>query len=217
MHNTWKGVPVPDAGDDLLGSYETGLTAAGIIIPAASVAAARVMLAAAEAAGVLPSAAHPAYFDIGSNIYRSVGTKGTNNVFDLKMINEPDFQEDNIAAGAKITGVSGQVKNLITSTLPTRPYRRTVLAWAMVDAQVSGVAGLKVVVQGGDGQSSRWETNSDMTTQTAMNMRSVEAGVAPDIRAQISFGGSGLTSTVTCGTNTNDLKLGVIAWPVSML
>lgn len=215
-HSTPKGSVVPDSGDDLLGAWPAYDASVGTVIATDTVAQARDILTEMETGGNVPSSAHPVYFDIRSQFYRSVGLKGANGVWDLKMMNEPEFQENSVAPNTVVSGAAGTVQDLIVSSLQMQPYRRTVLVWAMVNASVQGTAGLKLVIQGVDGQSSRWETDSSMTTQTAMNMMSVEANTAPNIKAQISFGGAG-KSTVTCGSKANDIKLGVIAWPVSML
>ena len=66
MHSTPKGVPVPDAGDDILSSLEKSFSAAGIVVPFPTIAGFRAALAAAEAAGSPATSTHPWYGDIGS-------------------------------------------------------------------------------------------------------------------------------------------------------
>ena len=56
-HRTIKGATVPDAGDDLLAAWDAYDRSVGTIMPADSPAAARTILASAEAAGVGPTAA----------------------------------------------------------------------------------------------------------------------------------------------------------------
>ena len=67
--NHWKGIPIPEAGDDLLSAWPNALDAAGVIFPAQSVAAAREILSKAEAIGHPPTPAHPAYVDVGGVLY----------------------------------------------------------------------------------------------------------------------------------------------------
>ena len=81
----WTGAAVPAPDDDLLKSWDAYDDSAGRLLPAASVAAARVMLAAAPPGAVTP--AHPAVFIIGSLLYVSDGTKTPAGVFNVNPAN----------------------------------------------------------------------------------------------------------------------------------
>ena len=108
----WKGVPVPEAGDDLLSAWPAALDAAGIVFPAQSVAAGREILSKAEAAGHPPTAAHPAYLDVGGVLYRSDGSKN-GNTWILRPINEVQAVEASVPINNTLKLGNGQY----------RPYR----------------------------------------------------------------------------------------------
>lgn len=130
MHNTPKGIPVPDAGDDLLRSYEAGFSAAGIVVPFSSVAAFRAALAAAEAAKSPASSRYPWYGDINGVLYRADGSKGANNAYDLEAVNRTRHYRFPAARG--ISGIhtltEGQWKLLSEADLGVVPYDRWFLA-----------------------------------------------------------------------------------------
>jgi hypothetical protein len=69
----WTGGVVPSPGDDLLGAWEAYDDSAGRVLPAPSLAAAKVMLASAPPGAVTP--ARPAVFIIGKVFYVADGTK----------------------------------------------------------------------------------------------------------------------------------------------
>lgn len=138
MHNTSKGIPVPDAGDDLLRAYEAGFNAAGIVVPFASIAAFRAALAAAEAAGAPATAAHPWYGDVGGVLYRANGSKGGNAVYDLEAVN--GVKHHVFPCLADISGVhtlnEGQWKRVVQANLDTKPYDRWFFASGSVWTRV---------------------------------------------------------------------------------
>lgn len=87
MPNTrWTGGVVPAAGDDLLGAWDAYDDSAGRILPASSVAAARVMLAAAPPGTVTP--ARPAVFIIGSILYVCTGMKNGKGEYVVLPVNQ---------------------------------------------------------------------------------------------------------------------------------
>lgn len=213
-HNTWNGVPVPDAGDGILSSLEAAFSAAGVIQPAASVAAARTALTAAETAGTTPTSAHPAFLDVGGVIYRSTGQKTAAGVWSIAPINEPESVEQSYAGGT-ISRAANSQHALITSTLPVRPYDRTILAWGMVNAAVSGTVGLRLLMRNREGNTARWEQNESQSTQSVFNMDICPAGVDPQVILALSFGGTS-ASTARISTAADANRLMVIAFPRTM-
>lgn len=137
MHNTPKGVPVPDAGDDLLTSYETAFNAAGIVVRLPSVAAFRAALAAAQAAGAPPTTATPWYASIGPTMYVADGTT-RNGTHVLTAVGTPQTWETSAAASITAThtvGAGGWV-TLTETPIEAAPYDRKLLvlgsAWCRV-------------------------------------------------------------------------------------
>ena len=70
-----RGVQLPDAGDNILSSLGEITRTTGSIRAVESVSAARVILTAAETAGLAPTPQYPAYFDVSGIIYRATGAK----------------------------------------------------------------------------------------------------------------------------------------------
>lgn len=215
MINNWKGIPLPEAGDSLLESYAAGFNKAGVIQRVDSIAAARTALASAEAQGLTPSEAAPAYFDIGSLLYRSVGVKNVSGAFTLQAMNEVQANEQSTRTAGTITRPAGSQRMIITSTLPVAPYPRAVFAWGMAAATVRGICGLRLLILDRDGQTARWEDNSAMESRAVFNMGVIPAGVDPNIILAMSFGGTG-PSTITFSSAADANRLMVLAFPTDV-
>ncbi|MDU0347488.1 hypothetical protein [Actinomyces sp. MRS3W] len=214
----YKGIPVPDAGDSLLSAFRDMASVLGVISPMGSIAAARTALTAAENAGSPPTSEHPAYIDVGGIIYRATGAKGSNQVWDLAPINQTEGYEDTVSAslaGTTITRTAGSQHALITSSLPTRPYNRLVVAWGMCNLDPTGTIGLRMLIRNTDGQTSRYETNGSAESQSVFNMMSVPAGVDPQVILALSFGGSG-NSSARLSADRASTRLAVLAFPITM-
>lgn len=86
MPNTrWTGGIVPTVDDNLIEAWDAYDDSAGRVMPAASVAAARVMLAAAPSGAV--SKARPAVFIIDDILYTADGSKGGDGSFNINPAN----------------------------------------------------------------------------------------------------------------------------------
>lgn len=216
-HAHWRGVSLPDPADGILSSLETAADTAGLITPiSGEVDAARAVVAAAIASGAPISTARPAYLDVGGILYRATGEQ-TDGVLRLAPVSEVESTFDTYGGGVH-QRESGRQSALITSPLPARPYDRTIIAFGMADAIVSGVAGLRILIMDNDGPSTaRWEDNASMQTQTVFSMARVPAGVDPKVILAVNFGGaSGKVSKVTFSSAADVNRLAVLAFPVSM-
>lgn len=216
-HEHWRGVSLPDPADGILSSLETAADTAGLITPlVGDIAAARALVASALAAGAPISAARPAYLDVGGILYRATGEQ-VDGVLRLAPVSEVESAFDTFRGG-RYQRQSGAQSALVTSKLPARPYDRTIVAFGMADATVSGTAGLRLlVVDNSQPVTARWEDNSTYETQTTFTIARVPAGVDPKVILAVSFGGaSGKVSTVQFSEAADVNKLAVLAFPVSM-
>lgn len=219
--NYWKGVTIPDAGDDLLAAWPLFAQSAGIIQKADSIADMRTRLAAAEAAGYPPTVTSPAYFDMNGIIYRATGETGPNGVYNLKPVNEIEKDEKTFNKdGVTITRTAGAYSSLVKSTIPVRPYDRVFLAWGMMDGAIvdSKVDAYSLAVRIGkrDGNLGRWENNAEMQTMSSFNMGIVAAGVDPDVDMAVKAGSNSNIASLRISDSNQTNKLMVIAFPVSM-
>lgn len=225
MRSTLKGVPVPDVGDDLLASYEAGFNAAGIVVPVASVAAARTILAEAEASRSPAAAVHPFYFDVNGVLYRAAGDKGGDGAYRLQAVNEVEAytnQAESAIEGTWTVGV-GAWKVLVNATVPSKPYNRLCLvagtAWCRIlrgsldleiyFSRIARNTTFKAHVSGQD---------DDNTSVTAVGL--IPAGAQPDISMWF--------KSVKDATQANNkvaefqltadewTRMTVMLWPVSM-
>ena len=209
-----RGVQLPEAGDNILPSLGEITRTTGSIRAVASVAEALAILTAAETAGLAPTPQYPAYFDIGGIIYRASGTKNASGVWILGPVNEIEAPV-NTYSGGTITRESGAQHALITSSLPARPYKRIVSATGMVNASVSGIIGLRILILNTSGATSRWENGAGQQTQTVINSGIIPAGVDPQVILALSFGGTG-NSTATISSAADANRLIVEAKPITM-
>lgn len=210
----FRGVTVPTAGDGLLTGFEEAFASAGVITTAASVAAARLTLTEADAAGVTVSPTRPMYFNISGIIYVATGAK-TDGVWTMKPVNETEFAIDRVASGQEIQLANGVHHELMTSSLPAAPYDRIARAEADVYSSFTeGVIHLAVRIQGGPMALSRLDTAANVGAHVSQ-MGVIPAGQAPAVTLSI-YGGapSGGKTTVISDQTLN--RLIVTAEPVTM-
>ena len=212
--HTLRGVSIPVSGEGILPTLSELVRTSGTIRTVASVAAARSILTAAQAAGVGATATNPAYFDIGGVVYRADGTT-SGGVWSLTPLNETEAHLGTYTPSGTITRTPGSQHALITSALPARPYDRYVSATGMVNASVSGTVGLRILILNTGGATSRWETGADLQTQVAINAGIVPAGADPQVILALAFGGSS-NSTVTVSAGADANRLLVQAQPITM-
>ena len=211
----WKGPTIPMVGDDddLLDAWPTAFDTAGIITGAASIAAARVMLTTAEAAGHPITTATPVYFDIGGIIYKADGTKNAS-VWVLKPANEVEHAEDFGTTGGSHTLAAGAKKQTIASTLPARPYDRMVMVTSAIYGGVTA-GGIDVWAQINSNFQYARLPGGESSSGTAINIGLIPAGTAPGIYAGI-MGAAGSGGTVSLSSSTAWNTLAVLAFPISM-
>ena len=177
----WKGVPVPEAGDDLLSAWPAALDAAGIVFPAQSVAAGREILSKAEAAGHPPTAAHPAYLDVGGVLYRSDGSKN-GNTWILRPINEVQAVEASVPINNTLKLGNGQYSGAAQVDLGVRPYDRIVQVSFTVWGRVAAGDIDATVLLLDRPYRARFPNDSTGATVTVTGIRVVPAGQDPKIR-----------------------------------
>ena len=217
----WKGPTIPAAGDDLLSAWPTMLDTAVIGTPVDSIAAARVLLATAEASGHAPTPANLAMFLVGSGArrvaYISDGTK-SDGVYMMSPLSEIEYTETAYTTGQTITrSGAGLYNRLVTSPLAARPYDRVAIAWGVGTGDVTaGRFNLVARMQGTkDGQLARWDSADAQSSVATMNLARIAAGVDPDINLSTMSAGTG-TNTVQMAGSANSTRLIVLAWPITM-
>lgn len=210
----WKGIPVPDAGDDLLDAWPAALDAAGLVFPAASVAAAREILARAESLGRAPTAAHPAYIDVGGVLYRADGAKSGGR-WVLRPVNETQTAEGRIAESHQWGLQSDQRVDTAVADLGVRPYDRLVQAVFTVWGQVvGGVVDAHLTIMNRNFVS-RFPAAAYGSTVTVTGMAVVLAGQNPAVRAGFT-GGHGVGGTFSFTSSSQYSGLVATATPRSM-
>ena len=180
--NHWKGIPIPEAGDDLLSAWPNALDAAGVIFPAQSVAAAREILSKAEAIGHPPTPAHPAYVDVGGVLYRSDGSKNGER-WVLRPINEVQAVEASVPINNTLKLSNGQYSGAAQVDLGVRPYDRIVQISFTVWARVTAGDIDATVFLLDRPYRARFPNDSTGSTVTVTGVRVVPAGQDPKIRA----------------------------------
>mgnify|MGYP000088707294 CR=1 FL=1 len=180
--NHWKGIPIPEAGDDLLSAWPNALDAAGVIFPAQSVAAAREILSKAEAIGHPPTPAHPAYVDVGGVLYRSDGAKNGER-WVLRPINEVQAVEASVVINNTLKLNNGQYSGAAQVDLGVRPYDRIVQISFTVWARVTAGDIDATVYLLDRPYRARFPNDSTGSTVTVTGVRVVPAGQDPKIRA----------------------------------
>ena len=211
----WKGPVIPAVGDDLVAAWDGYTNSAGIITRASSVSSARASLTAATAAGAAVTTDTPAYFNIGGIFYYADGTKNSG-VWALKPFNETERFEGSYSAGEKFTRGPNSQNALITATIPARPYDRFFTAWGMSAADcTAGSYNLCLLIMDGDGQLGRWNSGDTLASVGTFNMRTVPAGVDPQVILAVRLG-SAATNTIQMNNNAAANKLMVTAQPITM-
>ena len=195
--NHWKGIPIPEAGDDLLSAWPNALDAAGVIFPAQSVAAGREILSKAEAAGHAPTAAHPAYLDVGGVLYRSDGSKN-GATWILRPINEVQAVEASVPINNTVKLGNGQYSGAAQVDLGVRPYDRIVQVSFTVWGRVTAGDIDATVLLLDRPYRARFPNDSTGATVTVTGVRVVPAGQDPKIRAGFTGAfGTGGTFSIT--------------------
>lgn len=210
----WKGVPVPEAGDDLLSAWTNALDAAGIVFPAQSVAAGREILSKAEAAGHPPTAAHPAYLDVGGILYRSDGSK-SGSTWILRPINEVQAAESRVQLTNTLALKDREYSGATQVDIGVRPYDRLVqVAFTVWGRVAAGDIDATILIM--DRQfRARFPNDSTGATVTVTGMVVVPAGKDPKIRAGFTGAyGKGGTFSVTGDSPYSSIT--AIATPRSM-
>ena len=80
--------------------------------------------------------------------------------------------------------------------------RASVIAMGMVNASVSGIIGLRILILNAGGATARWETGEGLQTQTIINSGIVPTSVDPQVILALSFGGTG-NSTATISSSAD--------------
>lgn len=209
----WNGLVLPAVGDDLLASWTRLADSAGVVVPVASVAAARAVLTRIEADGAAPTANHPAYFDISGNLYKADGSK-TDGVWALHAMGEPDVDEVTYTGTWENTLGAGAYSGMMISALESRPYDRWVLVTAGIyGAVLSGNVDLCVQVQGRM-RLSRLDTGDAQSVSLTVQGK-IPAGSAPSITAGVRGGSpSGGRARLSADSRFNYLT--AMAVPISM-
>ena len=210
----WKGVPVPEAGDDLLSAWPAALDAAGIVFPAQSVAAGREILSKAEAAGHPPTAAHPAYLDVGGVLYRSDGSKN-GNTWILRPINEVQAVEASVPINNSLKLGNGQYSGAAQVDLGVRPSDRIVQVSFTVWGRVAAGDIDATVLLLDRPYRARFPNDSTGATVTVTGIRVVPAGQDPKIRCGFT-GAYGTGGTFSISGDSAYSTLFALAHPRSM-
>lgn len=193
----WKGIPIPEAGDDLLSAWTAAFDAAGVVFPAQSVAEAREILSRAEAIGHPPTTAHPAYLDVSGIIYRSDGSKNGDRWI-LRPVNEVQAVEASVPINNTLKLTNGQYSGAAQVDLGVRPYDRIVQISFTVWGRVTA-GDIDATVHLLDRQyRARFPNDSTGATVTVTGVRVVPAGQDPKIRAGFTGAfGTGGTFSIT--------------------
>ena len=218
MKKSWRGVPVIEGDDPIVESLGKLSESLAVGTPVASVAAARVLLAAAENQGSPPTPDAPAIFLMGQGprrvVYVADGSKTSSGTWILGVVNETEMQIDT-CRGAVIARQPGSQHALITSSLPSRAYDRGVTVVGLVNASVQGVAGARILIGNTAGVTARWTTNSGAESVSTINAGIIPAGTDPQIILALTFGGT-TDSTVTISDAIDANRLVVQAFPITM-
>ncbi|MDN6523519.1 MAG: hypothetical protein L0K43_09570, partial [Bifidobacterium crudilactis] len=209
----WKGPTIPGAGDPILEAWQTYTDTAGVIIPTSSVAAARVALAQAIAAGAQVTTTRPAYFGIGAGdkrvLYSADGTKTSDSVYVMTAVNEVETDDQTYAQAWSNTVGQDVFSGMMSTGLPIRPYDRR----AIVDASIFGYAksgNVDMCVQGHGRMKLARLTAGDPQSVSATMQCVIPAGVTPGIAVGVR-GGSGGGGSVALSADARFNTLSVTA------
>ncbi len=212
-------VPAPD--DLILTSLSQTLAEAGVYVPVASAAAARLLLTQMETAGQTPTPATPLMLLVGSgaqrNAYIADGSKNSG-TWVLQALNEVEGADDTYDtswSGYKSFSVAtGVSSRMMKSKLPARPYARRVnVNVAAYGKKIAGRPTLMLTLHDGRRFHSRFDADGD--TASCQGQCVIPAGEAPDITVAI-FGAATGTNTVELTGNEDQNSLMVTALPVTM-
>lgn len=212
-----RGVWVPAAGDGLLEGWATAAKQGGMYLPVASVAAARAALDQASTAGMGATTSNPILFLIGSGTqkiaYVADGTK-EDSKWVLAPLNESESVEQTYTLGTGLTVTAGQWSAMISSTLPARPYDRSVQAWGTAYGNVTGNVDLDIRIQNADDVLSRFSSGDSQSTSVT-NYGIIPANTAPGIRLGVR-GGSPSGGAIKLSADGRLNRLIVVATPITM-
>ena len=212
-----RGVWVPGANDDLLAGWQTMAGQIGAYVPVASVAAARALLDEAATAGMGATTSNPILFLIGSGVqkiaYVADGTKESSK-WVLAPLNESESVEQTYTLGTRLTVTNGQWSAMISSTLPARPYDRSVQVWGTAYGNVTGNVDLDIRIRDADDVLSRF-SSGDAQSTSVTNYGIIPANTAPGIRLGVR-GGSPSGGEIKLSADGRLNRLIVVATPITM-
>jgi hypothetical protein len=197
-----------------LSAWPAALDAAGIVFPAQSVAAGREILSKAEAADHPPTAAHPAYLDVGGVLYRSDGSKN-GNTWILRPINEVQAVEASVPINNTLKLGNGQYSGAAQVDLGVRPYDRIVQVSFTVWGRVAAGDVDATVLLLDRPYRARFPNDSTGATVTVTGIRVVPAGQDPKIRCGFT-GAYGTGGTFSISGDSAYSTLFALAHPRSM-
>lgn len=191
-HKHPYGPVVPDAGDDLLSSWDRFVESAGMIATVSSRAQAQTLLRSAANQGKAPTPANPLYLSVSGVVFYADGARqGTGGDFTLTPINYVETMripssQANGRTGAKTANVAanGYHKVMNHKITETKPYRRNYLvigtAWT---GKHAGAIDLELypsqAASRAYGAKARINGNDDTNTQVLLS-GVIEAGQQAD-------------------------------------
>ena len=206
-----RGIAYPEVTDPILSGFETMVRTTGSIRAVDSVAAARTILTAAEAAGLAPTPQHPAYFDIGGMIWRCAGKDG--NVWPLAPVNEVEGAEAEAPSqGSWSFASAGAVSVVMSIDLGTRPYDRRLQIQADLYGSVSGAVDLGIHCQG---RAKYARFSAGGSSQSVAMQKLIPAGTSP-LAQMVVTGASAGASISVADWDTRWSGISVLAFPVAM-
>lgn len=205
---------LPEAGDGLLEGFHEAFHTAGVVTPAESVDAARVLLNRGASEGIGATSGVPWFFNVASLLYVADGSKNTSGQFSLTPVNEVETKLKTYNLGSKLTLKAAQFSGLGDVALPQRPYRRLVFAAANAWARTTGTVDLALSVNG-DMNLSRFDPGAgDEQSQTVFNFGFIEANAVPNISWGVRGGSAGGTAQMSADSKLS--RCVVMAFPASM-
>lgn len=212
----WKGVLVPEPADGLIDALTKQAESLQVVIPVASIAAARTLLTQAANAGAVISQTKPALFRVGGaeGVYYECVGKNAEGVWKLHPFNEIEVDETTYNIGGSHKAGEGVFSGMMYSKLPTRPYDRVVTVTA--NAYGSAVGNIDFCLQGQDSAMSlsRWSAG-DSVSVAVTNSFTIPAGVTPKISAGVRGGSQG-GGTVVTSKDTKLNRMVCVAYPITM-